>query len=142
MCQKKVQIKWQNDSLPPWRLTLTFIQKQAWGAEHDTVVMSSYDNNLNFSQCYCTSSKSCKLPNDTDTIDIGKFVDFRTTISLPYIILALLLPIITYVVVESFVGKQISMHRFIVGPEIERNDPTIDNESQCDLIFKTCNQLT
>ena len=94
--------------------------------------MSSYDNYLKFDQCNCSSSRSCKLPDGTrPDIDIGKLIDFWShyEITLPYIILGILLVIILYVVVESFVGKQISMHRFILGPEIERNDPKIDNES-------------
>jgi hypothetical protein len=93
--------------------------------------MSSYDNYLRFDQCNCSSSSSCKLPNGTrPDIDIGKHVDFWKAygITLPYVILGFFLLIMTYVVVESFVGKQISIQRFILGPEIERNDPKIDNE--------------
>ena len=97
--------------------------------------MSSYDNKLKFDQCDCSSSRSCKLLNGTRAdIDIGKWisenVDIWTTygITLPYVILCFFLLIMTYVVVESFVGKQISIQRFILGPEIERNDPKIDNE--------------
>ena len=97
--------------------------------------MSSYDNKLKFDQCDCSSSRSCKLLNGTRTdIDIGKWisenVDIWTTygITLPYVMLGFFLLIMTYVVVESFVGKQISIQRFILGPEIERNDPKIDNE--------------
>ena len=133
-CQKKARRNWQNDSLP-WRLTLTIIKKQALGAsraEVELVIMNSYDNYLKFDQCDCSSSSSCKLPNGTrPDIDIGKYVDFWTTygISLPYIILGFLLLIFTYVVVECFMGKQISMHRFILGPKIERNDTAIDIES-------------
>ena len=109
----------------------TFIKKKALVAEVQTVVMNSYDNYLKFDQCDCSSSSSCKLPNGTrPDIDIGKYVDFWTGyISLQNIILGFLLLIFTYVVVESFVGKQISMHQFILGPKNERNDPTIDNES-------------
>ena len=110
----------------------TFIKKKASGAEVQTVVMNSYDNYLKFDQCDCSSSSSCKLPNGTrPDIDIGKYVDFWTNygIRLTYIILGFLLLIFTYVVVESFMGKQISMHRFILGPKIERNDPAIDIES-------------
>ena len=108
-----------------------FIKKKKSGAEVQTVVMNSYDNYLKFDQCDCSSSSSCKLPNGTrPDIDIGKYVDFWTgSISLQNIILGFLLLIFTYVVVESFVGKQISMHQFILGPKNERNDPTIDNES-------------
>ena len=123
-------MKWQNNFLP-WRLPLTFIKKQAVGAKVKTVVMNSYDNYYKFDQCDCSSSRSCKLPNGTrPDIDIGKYVDFWTSykVTLPYIILGFFLLIVTYVVVESFVGKQISMQRFILGPGIERNDPTIDNE--------------
>ena len=115
----------------PWRLTLNFIKKQSLGAEVQTVEMSSYDNYLKFDQCNCSCSSSCKLPNGTrPDIDIGKYFDFWTTyrISLPYILLGFLLLIIMYVVVESFITKQIAMERFILGPEIKRNDPTIDNE--------------
>ena len=115
-----------------WKLTLTFIKKHDWGAEVQTVVMNSYDNYLKFDQCNCSSSRSCKLPDGTrPDIDIGKHIDFWShyEITLPYIILGILLVIILYVVVESFVGKQISMHQFILGPKNERNDPTIDNES-------------
>ena len=109
----------------------TFIKKKASGAKVQTVVMNSYDNYLKFDQCDCSSSSSCKLPNGTrPDIDIGKYVDFWTTngITLPYVTLGFFLLIMTYVVVESFVGKQISIQRFILGPEIERNDPKIDNE--------------
>ena len=137
-------MKCQNDSLPQ-RLTLTIIKKQTRGAEVQTTVMSSYDNYLKFDQCNCSSSSSCKLPNGTrPDMDIGKYIDFWTDykVTLPYIILGFFLLIITYVVLESFAGEQISIQRFILGPEIERNDPKIDNEGQCDLIFKTCNQLT
>ena len=118
----------------PWRLTLNFIKKQSLGAaEVQTIEMSSYDNALKFDQCNCTGSSSCKLPNGTrpdEIIDIGKYIDFWTTydITLPYIILGFFLLIITYVVLESFAGEQISIQRFILGPEIERNDPKIDNE--------------
>ena len=115
-----------------WRLTLIFIQKQSLGAEVQTVVMSSYENYKNFSQCNCSNSAgSCKLPNGTrPDIDIGKNIVFSTLneIRLIYIILGFLLVIIFYVVVESFVGKQISMKRFILGPKNERNGPTIINE--------------
>ena len=132
----------------PWRLTLNFIKKQSLGAaEVQTIEMSSYDNALKFDQCNCTGSSSCKLPNGTrpdDIIDIGKYIDFWTTneIRLPYILLGLLLLIIMYVVVESCVSKQISVQKFILGPEIERNDQQIDNEGLCDLIFEACNQQT
>ena len=115
----------------PWRLTLTIIKKQARGAEVQEIVMNSYDNYLKFDQCNCSSSSSCKLPDGTrPDIDIGKYVEFWTTygITLPYVILGFFLLIMTYVVVENFVGKQISIQRFILGPEIERNDPKIDNE--------------
>ena len=116
----------------PWRLTLTIIKKQARGAEVQTIVMSSYDNYLKFDQCNCSSSSSCKLPDGTrPDIDIGKYVEFWTTygITLPYVILGFFLVIMTYVVVENdFGGKQISIQRFILGPEIERNDPKFDNE--------------
>ena len=63
-------------------------------------------------------------------IDIGKNVVFSTLnkIRLIYIILGFLLVIVFYVVVESFVGKQISMKRFILGPKNERKSPTINNE--------------
>ena len=113
-----------------WRLTLTFIKKQAWGAEVQTVVMSSYENYLKFDQCNCSNStSSCKYPNGTrPDIDIGKYVDFSKKIPLTYTILGFLLLIVLYVVVESFVGKQISMKRFILGPKNERNGPTINNE--------------
>ena len=91
--------------------------------------MNSYDNYLKFDQCNCSSSSACKLSDGTrPDIDVGKFVDFVDGITLPYIILGFFLLIMTYVVVESFVGKQISIQRFILGPEIERNDPKIDNE--------------
>ena len=97
--------------------------------------MNSYDNYYKFDQCDCSSSRSCKLPNGTRTdIDIGKWisenVDIWTTygITLPYVMLGFFLLIMTYVVVEGFVGKQVSIQRFILGPEIERNDPKIDNE--------------
>ena len=131
-CQKKARRNWQNDSLP-WRLTLTIIKKQALGAsraEVELVIMNSYDNYLKFDQCECPSLQACKLPNRTrPKYDIGDYVDFRTIgISLPYIILGFLLLIITYVVVEIFVGKQISMQRFILGPGIEKKYPKIDNE--------------
>ena len=97
------------------------------------VVMSSYDNYLMFDRCNCSSFKSCKLPDGTrPEIDIGKYVDFgrltRYEIPLPYIILGFLLLITLYVVVECFVGKQISMQRFILGPRNERNRETINNE--------------
>ena len=120
----------------------TFIKKKASVAEVQTVVMNSYDNYLKFDQCDCSSSRSCKLSNGTRTdIDIGKYVEFWTNygITLPYVILGFFLLIMTYVVVEGFVGKQISIQRFVLGPEIERNDPKINNEGLCDLIFKTCN---
>ena len=117
-------------------------KKQALGAEIEMIVMDSYDNSLKFDQCDCSGSSACKLTNGTrPVIDIGKYVDFWKNydgITLPYVILVFLLLIIMYVVVESIVGKQISMQRFILGPGIEKND----NEGQCDLIFKTFNQLT
>ena len=128
MCQNKAQMKWQNDFLP-WRLP--FIKKQAMGAKVKAVVMNSYDNYYKFDQCDCSSSRSCKLPNETRAeFDIRKYVDIWTTydISLPYILLGFLLLITIYVVVESFVSKQISIQKFIIGPEIERNDTKIDNE--------------
>ena len=99
--------------------------------------MSSYDNHLKFDQCDCSSSTSCKITNGTrpsgheDIVGLViRYVDFWTThgITLPHLILGFFLLIMTYVVVESFVGKQISIKKFILGPEIERNDPTIDNE--------------
>ena len=127
-CPEMPKTKWQND-LTPWRLTLIFIQKQSLGAKVQTVVMSSYENYLKFNQCNC--SNSCKYLNGTrPDINIGKYVDFSKlfTIPLTYIILGYLLVIVSYVVVESFVGKQISIQRFILGPEIERNDQKIDNE--------------
>ena len=114
-----------------WRLNLTLIKKQALGAEIEMVVMDSYDNSLMFDQCDCSGSSPCKLLNGTrQVIDIGKHIDFWTTyeISLPYILLGFLLLIIMYVVVESFVSKQISIQKFIIGPEIGRNDTKIDNE--------------
>ena len=99
--------------------------------EVQTVEMNSYDNDRMFDQCGCSSSSSCKLPNETRAdIDIRKYVDIWTTsdIKLPYILLGFLLLITIYVVVESFVSKQISIRKFIIGPEIERNDTKIDNE--------------
>ena len=60
-------------------------------------------------------------------------------IPLLYILLGFFLSIFLYVVVESFVSKQIYIQKFILGPEIERNDQQIDNEGLCDLIFKACN---
>ena len=130
-CQLKVQTKLQNDSLQ-WRLTLNFIKTQALGADDiKMVVMDSYDNSLEFDQCDCSGSSPCKLLNGTrQVIDIGKHIDFWKTsgITLPYVILCFLSVIIMYVVVESFVGNQISMKRFILGPGIERNDLAIDNE--------------
>ena len=93
--------------------------------------MDSYDNSLKFDQCDCSGSSPCKLTNGTrPVIDIGKYVDFWTNygITLPYVILIFLLLIIMYVVVESFVGKQIPMQRFILGPGIEKNGQAIDNE--------------
>ena len=99
--------------------------------EVQTVEMNSYDNNLKFDRCDCSSSSSCKLPNETRAeSDIRKYVDIWTTsdIKLPYILLGFLLLITIYVVVESFVSKQISIQKFIIGPEIERNDTEIDNE--------------
>ena len=86
--------------------------------------MRGQSSALNFHMVYGTR---------TD-IDIGKWisenVDIWTTygITLPYVILGFFLLIMTYVVVEGFVGKQISIQRFVLGPEIERNDPKIDNE--------------
>ena len=137
-CQEKPQTKWQND-LTPWRRTLIFIQKQSLGAKVQTVVMSSYENYLKFDQCNCSNStSSCKLPNGTlPDIDIGKYVDFSKLYNIPllYILLGFLLLIILYVVVESFVGKQISMKRFILGPQNERNGSTINNEGWCDLTY-------
>ena len=100
--------------------------------EVQTVEMNSYDNNLKFDRCDCSSSSSCKLPNETrQEFDIRKYVDIWTTsdIKLPHILLGFLLLITIYVVVESFVSKQISIQKFIIGPpEIERNDTKIDNE--------------
>ena len=109
------------------------IKKQALGAsraEVELVIMNSYDNYLKFDQCECPSLKACKLENRTrPKYDIGKYVDFGTLgISLPNFILGFLLLIITYVVLEIFVGKQISMQRFILGPGTEENYPKIDNE--------------
>ena len=123
MCQKKALLQ--------WRLNLTLIKKQALGAEIEMVVMDSYDNSLMFDQCDCSGSSPCKLLNGTrQVIDIGKHIDFWKTsgITLPYLILCFLSVIIIYVVVESLVGKQISIQRFVLGPEIQRNDPKIDNE--------------
>ena len=125
--EKSPWTKWQT----PWILTLIFIQKQVRVAEIQTVVFNSYDNYLKFKQCNCSSSRSCKLENETrQEIDIGKNVDFWTDheIVLPFIILGFFLVIILYVVVESFVGKQISMQRFILGTGNERNSQTINNE--------------
>ena len=111
---------------------MIFIQKQSFGAKVQTVVMNSYENYLKFDQCNCSNSNSsCKYTNGTrPDIDIGKNIVFSTLneIRLIYIILGFLLVIIFYVVVESFVGKQISMKRFILGPKNERNGPTINNE--------------
>ena len=99
------------------------------------VVMNSYENYLKFDQCNCSNSmSSCKLPNGTrPEIDIGNYVDFWNwgtdyEIPLQYIILGFLLVIVLYVVVESFVGKQISMKRFILGSQNERKNPAINNE--------------
>ena len=132
MCQKKARRNWKNDSLP-WRLTLIIIKKHALGnsqAGVELLIMSSYDNYLKFDQCECPSLKACHLPNRTrPKYDIGEYIDFGTLgISLQNFILVFLLLIITYVVLEIFVGKQISMQRFILGPGIEKNYPKIDNE--------------
>ena len=107
-----------------------FIKKKDSGAEVQTVVMNSYENYLKFDQCPCSNSiSSCKYTNGTrPDIDIGKYVDFSNKIPLTYIILGFFLLIVLYVVVESFVGKQISMKRFILGPQKERNGPTTSNE--------------
>ena len=105
--------------------------KKFKGAKVQPIVMNSYDNTLKFDQCNC--STSCKLPNGTrPEIDIGEYVDLWTPyeIALPYIILGFLLLIISYCVVECFVGKQISMQMFILGPQNERNGPTINNEGE------------
>ena len=116
----------------PWRLTLIFIKKQSLGAKVQTIVMNSYENYLKFDQCDCSNStSSCKLPNGTrPDIDIGNYVDFWKLYKIPllYIILVSFLLIFLYVVAESFVGKQISMKRFILGPQSERNCSTINNE--------------
>ena len=115
--------KAMHNDLTAWRLTLTFIQ-----AKVQPVEMNSYNNYLQFDLCNCSSL--CKLPiEERPEIDIGKYVDYwtRYEIALPYIILGFLLLIILYAVVESFVGQLISMQRFILGPEIERDDPTISN---------------
>ena len=124
--EKSPWTKWQT----PWILTLIFIQKQVRVAEIQTVVFNSYDNYLKFDQCNCSSSRSCKLPNGTrQEIDIGESIDIWTDkIALPVVILCFFLVIILYVVVESFVGKQISMQRFILGTGNERNSQTINNE--------------
>ena len=96
----------------------------------ELLIMSSYDNYLKFDQCECPSLKACHLPNRTrPKYDIGEYIDFGTLgISLQNFILVFLLLIITYVVLEIFVGKQISMQRFILGPGIEKKYPKIDNE--------------
>ena len=116
----------------PWRLTLIFIKKQSLGAKVQTIVMNSYENYLKFDQCDCSNStSSCKLTNGTrPDIDIGNYVDFSKLYNIPllYIILVSFLLIFLYVVAESCVGKQISMKRFILGPQSERNGSTIHNE--------------
>ena len=114
-----------------WDAGLEIFIKKCKGAEVEPLVMNSYENALKFDQCNC--STSCKLPNETRPgIDIGEYVDFWTPyeIALPYIILGFLLVIISYFVVECFVGKQISMQMFILGPQSERNGPTINNEGE------------
>ena len=65
-------------------------------------------------------SSSCQLPTgEKPEIDIGEFVAKYTPhqFRLPYILLALLLLIVAYLVVECFLGKQIPMARFFLGPQ-------------------------